>query len=70
MFQDKYEHGDDEHDLPVVKKTQCTFCTLNAWHRENNPDSDTPFVIIIPDFESFSPKILHDFILILRYNFF
>ncbi|XP_008202890.1 origin recognition complex subunit 3 [Nasonia vitripennis] len=53
-----------EDDSLLVKKSQCTFFTLQAWHQENNI-SNTPLVIIIPDFESFSYNILHDFILIL-----
>ncbi|XP_014219499.1 origin recognition complex subunit 3 [Copidosoma floridanum] len=47
-----------------VKKSNCTFCALNAWHQETN-NGETPLVILIADFESFCPTVLHDFILIL-----
>ncbi|XP_058809862.1 origin recognition complex subunit 3 [Phymastichus coffea] len=55
---------DYSDELPEVKRNNCNFCTLQAWHKENNSGYN-PIVIIIPDFESFLPKILHDFILIL-----
>lgn len=39
---------------------------LKLWHQENC-DRNDPLVIMITDFESSSPAVLHDFILILRY---
>lgn len=30
-------------------------------------DPEDPLIIILPDFESFSTNVLHDFILVLRY---
>lgn len=39
---------------------------LKLWHEENCDPND-PLVIMITDFESSSPAVLHDFILILRY---
>jgi len=30
-------------------------------------DPEDPLIIILPDFESFSINVLHDFILVLRY---
>lgn len=31
-------------------------------------DPEDPLIIILPDFESFSTNVLHDFILVLRYS--
>lgn len=39
---------------------------LKEWFAEYQ-DLEDPLVIILPDFESFSINILHDFILVLRY---
>ncbi|CAG5076045.1 Similar to ORC3: Origin recognition complex subunit 3 (Spermophilus citellus) [Cotesia congregata] len=55
-------NGSDQ--VPIVKKSQCTLRVLEAWYKEQC--TDTPLVIVIPDFESFNPIILHDFILVLR----
>ncbi|XP_074115013.1 origin recognition complex subunit 3 [Cotesia typhae] len=54
-------NGSDE--VPTVRKNQCTLRVLEAWYKEQC--TDTPLVIVIPDFESFNPIILHDFILVL-----
>ncbi|XP_076287775.1 origin recognition complex subunit 3 [Lasioglossum baleicum] len=52
-----------EEDLHV-KKSQCTMRALKNWYQEYC-EPDEPLVIIITDFESSSPKALHDFISIL-----
>ncbi|XP_046418039.1 origin recognition complex subunit 3 isoform X2 [Neodiprion fabricii] len=46
-----------------IQKNHCTSSMLNAWYQEYG--SNTPLLIIIPDFESFSAEILQNFILIL-----
>ncbi|KAL7287432.1 hypothetical protein TKK_0018541 [Trichogramma kaykai] len=58
------EDEEEEEDKVVIKRNQCTFYALEAWHRDKL-SPETPINIIVPDFESFIPKILHDFILIL-----
>lgn len=39
---------------------------LKLWY-QRYCDQNDPLVILITDFESSSPEVLHDFILILRY---
>lgn len=49
-----------------IKKSQFSFSLLQSWYEELHPVA-TPkkvLVVIIPDFESFNPKALQDFILI------
>lgn len=64
----------------TIKRTNCNFGLLQAWYEDlylTNNESNSPkklktknarkvLVVIIPDFESFSEKVLQDFILILR----
>ena len=54
-----------QNEKPDIRKNQCTLRVLDEWHGKNCNPQD-PLVIIIPDFESFIPKVLRDFILILR----
>ncbi|XP_072764702.1 origin recognition complex subunit 3 isoform X2 [Anoplolepis gracilipes] len=51
-------------DVPQVRKSQCTMRALKEWLVEYE-DLEDPLIIILPDFESFSINILHDFILVL-----
>ncbi|XP_011498206.1 PREDICTED: origin recognition complex subunit 3 [Ceratosolen solmsi marchali] len=60
----KSHEKDNLNCLSEVKRNNCTFYTLSAWYNIKN-NYNAPIVIIIPDFESFSSEILHDFILIL-----
>ncbi|XP_033351466.1 origin recognition complex subunit 3 isoform X2 [Bombus vosnesenskii] len=53
----------DDEDIQI-KKTHCHMRNLKLWHQENC-DRNDPLVIMITDFESSSPAVLHDFILIL-----
>ncbi|KAL0123475.1 hypothetical protein PUN28_005767 [Cardiocondyla obscurior] len=51
-------------DAPEVRKSQCTMRVLKNYFADRH-DFDDPLVIILPDFESFSTSVLHDFILVL-----
>lgn len=53
-----------EEDDTEIKRSQCTMRALKLWYLTHCEPSD-PIIIIISDFESFSPSVLHDFILIL-----
>ncbi|KAK1134513.1 hypothetical protein K0M31_007294 [Melipona bicolor] len=53
----------DEEDI-LTKKSQCHMRNLHLWYQQYC-DPDDPLVILITDFESSSPQVLHDFILIL-----
>ncbi|XP_015175736.1 PREDICTED: origin recognition complex subunit 3 isoform X2 [Polistes dominula] len=62
VFQFMNKNGeDDEYE---IKKAHCSMRALKLWYLTHCDQSD-PLIIIIPDFESFSPNVLHDFILIL-----
>lgn len=52
-------------DTSQIRKSQCTMRALKEWFAEYHEDSEDPLIIILPDFESFSTNILHDFILVL-----
>ncbi|XP_011865960.1 PREDICTED: origin recognition complex subunit 3 [Vollenhovia emeryi] len=52
------------NDGPEVRKSQCTMRVLKKSFAENH-DPEDPLVVILPDFESFSTNVLHDFILVL-----
>ncbi|XP_029662947.1 origin recognition complex subunit 3 [Formica exsecta] len=54
----------ESDDVPQMRKSQCTMRALKEWFAEYH-DLEDPLVIILPDFESFSINILHDFILVL-----
>nr|XP_003701279.1 PREDICTED: origin recognition complex subunit 3 isoform X1 [Megachile rotundata] len=56
--------NEEENEAGSIKKNQCTMRVLNSWHQKNCNPND-PLLIIITDFESASPAVLHDFILIL-----
>ncbi|XP_026826170.1 origin recognition complex subunit 3 [Ooceraea biroi] len=58
----KSESNDD--DASEVRKSQCTMRVLKDWFAKHH-DPEDPLVIILPDFESFSTDVLHDFILVL-----
>ncbi|KAH0947979.1 hypothetical protein HN011_007458 [Eciton burchellii] len=58
----KAESNDEE--VPEVRKSQCTMRALKDWFAEHH-DPEDPLVIILPDFESFSTNVLHDFISVL-----
>ncbi|GAB1859503.1 Origin recognition complex subunit 3 [Camponotus japonicus] len=51
-------------DVPQLRKSQCTMRALKEWFVEYE-DPEDPLIIILPDFESFSTNVLHDFILVL-----
>ncbi|EFN63928.1 Origin recognition complex subunit 3 [Camponotus floridanus] len=51
-------------DVSQLRKSQCTMRALKEWFVEYE-DPEDPLIIILPDFESFSTNILHDFILVL-----
>ncbi|CAD1477203.1 unnamed protein product, partial [Heterotrigona itama] len=53
----------DEEDI-LIKKNRCHMRNLKLWHQKHCDQND-PLVIVITDFESSSPQVLHDFILIL-----
>lgn len=55
-----------QDDVSEVRKSQCTLRALKEWFVEHH-DREDPLIIILPDFESFSTNVLHDFILVLRY---
>ncbi|XP_015115141.1 origin recognition complex subunit 3 isoform X2 [Diachasma alloeum] len=57
-------NGSNENGRPEVRKNQCTFRVLESWYQEKHNEAP-PLVVIIPDFESFNPIILRDFILVL-----
>ncbi|XP_076379129.1 origin recognition complex subunit 3 isoform X3 [Megalopta genalis] len=57
-------NSDKASDEDKVKKSQCTMRALNYWYQEHC-ESNVPLVIIITDFESSSPLVLHDFISVL-----
>ncbi|KAJ2946991.1 hypothetical protein O0L34_g16336 [Tuta absoluta] len=70
-----YGNDSDCEELPLggkkLKKNHCTMKTLQRWYNalyRNSPKkkahSQTPLVIIFPDFECFNPSILQDFIMI------
>ncbi|KAJ8665356.1 hypothetical protein QAD02_007018 [Eretmocerus hayati] len=52
------------NDSSELSNIQCTFHALFDWCKINNGDK-TPVVIILPDFECFPKKMVHDLILIL-----
>ncbi|XP_057339498.1 origin recognition complex subunit 3 [Microplitis mediator] len=54
-------NGSEEEVL--VKKNQCTLRVLETWYKDKS--MEIPLVIVIPDFETFNPIILRDFILVL-----
>lgn len=73
---DLSDESDAEHN--IIKKSQCTFATLADWYYSeaswvllNTPKKKIKairkrksLVVILPDFESLSPSVLQDFILI------
>ncbi|RZC34411.1 origin recognition complex subunit 3 [Asbolus verrucosus] len=72
------DEDDSDTDTCHIKKSQCNFSLLQSWYEdlyiftksESSPkkqktkSSKKVIVVIIPDFEGFSPKVLQDFILI------
>ncbi|EZA61918.1 Origin recognition complex subunit [Ooceraea biroi] len=54
----------NDDDASEVRKSQCTMRVLKDWFAKHH-DPEDPLVIILPDFESFSTDVLHDFILVL-----
>ncbi|XP_015431243.1 PREDICTED: origin recognition complex subunit 3 [Dufourea novaeangliae] len=54
----------DTNEDTQAKKSQCTMRALKDWYEEHC-EPNIPLVIIITDFESSSPAVLHDFISIL-----
>uniref|UniRef100_A0A0C9RZS3 Origin recognition complex subunit 3 n=1 Tax=Fopius arisanus TaxID=64838 RepID=A0A0C9RZS3_9HYME len=53
-----------EKERPEIRRNQCTFRALEWWYKQKH-NEDPPLVVIIPDFESFNPIVLRDFILVL-----
>ncbi|XP_025155022.1 origin recognition complex subunit 3 [Harpegnathos saltator] len=51
-------------DAPKVPKTRCTMRALKE-HFGKYHEMEDPLVLILPDFESFSTDVLHNFILVL-----
>lgn len=66
---------------PVIRKLQCSFSLLQSWYESlygaESEKTESPkkrktrkgrklLVVIIPDFEGFSDKLLQNFILIVR----
>ncbi|XP_034949827.1 origin recognition complex subunit 3 [Chelonus insularis] len=64
MEESIYQLINSSDDVCEVKKSQCNFRQLKLWYSENCKPN-TPLVIIIPDFESFNPNVLRDFISVL-----
>lgn len=73
------DSDEDERKRSKIKKSSCNFGLLQAWYEDlyftntsNSPKKQKArkegkvLVVIIPDFESFSEKVLQDFILIAR----
>ncbi|KAK6628273.1 hypothetical protein RUM43_002085 [Polyplax serrata] len=58
---------DDPSSKITLQVSQCNMATLCAWYfsRVKVNNSKHPVVIFIPDFESFSPKVLSEFVYIL-----
>ncbi|XP_076222484.1 origin recognition complex subunit 3 isoform X2 [Nomia melanderi] len=54
----------ETNEEPKIKKSHCTMRALKYWYTEHCEPNE-PLVIIITDFESSSPAVLRDFILIL-----
>ncbi|XP_012525761.2 origin recognition complex subunit 3 isoform X2 [Monomorium pharaonis] len=54
----------ESDDVPDIRKSQCTMRVLTKLFAEHH-DPEDPLVVILPDFESFSTNVLHDFILVL-----
>nr|XP_022902231.1 origin recognition complex subunit 3 [Onthophagus taurus] len=57
------EEDDFEDNDIKIKKINYTFAGLKAWY--DSERREALFVVIIPDFESFKNKVLHEFILIV-----
>ncbi|KAL5288502.1 ORC3 family protein [Megaselia abdita] len=56
------ENNDEERETKRLRKTQMNMDMLEAWYDKDECDC---LVVILPDFESFNPEVLQDFILIL-----
>ncbi|XP_012225916.1 origin recognition complex subunit 3 isoform X2 [Linepithema humile] len=60
----QFVHKSELDDVSEVRKSQCTLRVLKEWFAEHH-DKEDPLIVILPDFESFSTNVLHDFILVL-----
>lgn len=69
--------SEEEGEGDDVKRSQCTMPNLVAWYNEQRNKPTSPkkqktlsapekLVVIIPDFEGFSHKVLQELVLILR----
>ncbi|KAJ0055986.1 hypothetical protein NL108_017215 [Boleophthalmus pectinirostris] len=70
---DDDEEGGESDAPKLGRGVQCSFGTLCEWYKAKNKqkdhaterrDANPPVVVIFKDLESFSPKVLQDFILI------
>lgn len=59
------ENDDSEREAKRLRKTQLNMEILEAWFEQE--DECECLVVILPDFESFNPEVLQDFILILSF---
>ncbi|XP_032671953.1 origin recognition complex subunit 3 [Odontomachus brunneus] len=57
-------NASESDDVPAVPKNRCTMRVLKE-HFKKYRNAEDPLVVILPDFESFSTNVLHDFILVL-----
>ncbi|CAO1349099.1 unnamed protein product [Diamesa hyperborea] len=63
----RYWLDDDEDESPKkkLKKRHQTFQVLEAWYNENYKEKKPKLVIMLTDFEQFSPQVMQDLIGIL-----
>ncbi|XP_065339702.1 origin recognition complex subunit 3 [Cloeon dipterum] len=58
------ESAEDSDDIetPHLRKraTKCTFSEISLWYK--NQGSDKPIVVVLTDFEAFTPTVVEDFI--------
>lgn len=77
LDEDEFSDSEEDDEPDDVKRSQCTLPNLLQWHerlKEDTSKSETQnnrlppnkLVVIFPDFESFSSKVVQDVILILR----
>lgn len=67
--------SEEEENGKTYKKSSCNMPNLFNWYKsklnkspiQNTAESGFKLIIILPDFEGLSPKVIHDFLLILRY---
>jgi hypothetical protein len=58
--------SDSDAEMPSTRKraTKCTFANLAEWY--SNQGTEQPIIVVLTDFETFSHKVLEDFIYLAR----